>query len=135
MSRRPEASPRRGRVKRLSSSRLTAMLRSALSWMLSLPSRARARRQARRQARTEAALKPLLWEALVPMAEALLRLEHLYQEQHRQLLRQVMLASQQPETKELLLEILQSLQPSPDLVISQRLGLPTQPPSRPSSAS
>lgn len=40
-----------------------------------------------------------------------------------------------PETRELLLEILNSLQPPPEMEIARQLGLPTRPLSSPSSAS
>lgn len=88
-------------------------------------------------------LRPLLLEALTPVAQAMTRLEQRQQETQALVLRleqqhqaKVRLEQVQLlETRELLKEILQSLQPPPELVIAQQLGLPTPPPSSRSSAS
>jgi hypothetical protein len=85
----------------------------------------RERRLARRQAKAELLLRPLLLQALTPVAEAMARLEQAHQQQHLQVLRTLApLLEQQPETRELLLEVLQATQPRPETELAQRLGLP-----------
>lgn len=97
------------------------------------------RRQARQRERLELLLRPLLMEALVPVAQALERLDS-RQRETRELVQALVEmpapeAATPPETRELLLEVLNSLQPPPLGELSQRLGLPTPPPSSRSSAS
>lgn len=79
--------------------------------------------------RAERQLRPLLLEALVPVAQAMARLEERQQET-RALVEHLASRSQEtaPETRELLLEVLNSLQPPPVQELSQRLGLPTPSP-------
>ena len=135
MSRLPEASPQQGQAKKQSSSRITVTRRLALSWTRWRQSRRekRERRQVEKLARTMGpVMQALLMEAMVPMAEALTRLDQRQQETYRQVR---LLQTYQPETKELLLEILQSLQPSAEQVIAQEIGLHPQPISFPSSGS
>jgi pullulanase/glycogen debranching enzyme len=111
--------------------RLQEMRRSVLSWMHWR------QRKAQRQWETEQRLllqirlqhRMLLLEAMVPLAEALQRLDNLQrtaqEQQHKHLQYQ----------EELLLEVLNSLQPSASQQIFQRIGPQMRPPSYPSSAS
>lgn len=126
-----------------SSRRVT--LRSALSWRHWLRS-LRARRLARlerrfrlRQERAALLLGPLWEQHLAPLVEMQLRQQELLREL---MLRQAEVDSRtlavsplQQEQKELLLEILSSLQPSPQVEIARQLGLPLSSPSSPSSTS
>lgn len=104
------------------------MRRLAHSWTLWRQRRATAR-ILRQQVKARLTLEPLLLEALTPVAEAMRRLDQRQQET-RQLL-QTMLAEHQQresqETRELLLEILNSLQPPPELEISRAIGLSAPP--------
>lgn len=111
-----------------------ALRRSWTSW-----SRKRAtRRQDRKRAKQEQRLAPLL-EILLPIA---LHLET-QQEQIERLLvltegltqRPAPEPTTPPETRELLLEILQTMQPPPEQAIFQQLGLRPRVPSSPSSVS
>lgn len=121
--------------RKASSSRPTVTSRLALSWTRWRQSR-RERRLAKRRAELELLLTPLLFRALTPAADAMKRLDQRQVQTQRLLeevaIRQVNLHS---ETKELLLEILNSLQPPPSQEISRLVGLPTPPTSHPSSAS
>lgn len=85
------------------------------------------RRRTREQERWQRRLSPPLHLLLTPALQRLDRLEL----QHQEILRLL----QGSEQTELLLEILNSLQPSPSQEIAQVLGLPTPPPSFRSSAS
>lgn len=85
---------------------------------------------------------------MLPVAEAMRRLEARQQET-RALVEQLALRDPQPapvlspvqaemhhrEVTSLLLELLQATQPEPTAELAQRIGLPTPPPSRPSSVS
>ena len=142
MSRLPEASPQQGRVKKQSSSRTTVTRRLALSWTRWRQSR-REKRLARQRAKMERLLRPLLLEALTPVAQAMSRLEQRQQEaltpvlrleqQHQAKVR--LEQAQLAETRELLVEILQSLQPPAEQVIAQQVGLSAPPTWGPSSES
>ena len=83
----------------------------------------------------EELLTPLLYQALTPVAEAMARLDSRQQETRQVLQALVEMPRQQdPETKELLLEILNSLQPPAEQEIVQLVGRRTPPRSSPSSA-
>lgn len=69
----------------------------------------------------------LLLQALTPMAEAMQRLDSNQQLSHRQLSQQLI------DQAELLMEVLQSLQPSASQQIFPRIGPPMQPVTSPSS--
>ena len=118
-----------------SSSRPTVMRRLAHSWTRWRQKR-RTRQLVKQQERMDLLVRPLLMEALTPVAEAMQRLD-LQQQQTRALLEQLVLKEQAtpPETKELLLEVLQTLQPPPEVEIAQRLGLPLRQSSSPGSVS
>lgn len=107
-----------------SSSRPTVMRRLAHSWTRWRQKR-RTLRLVKQQERMDLLVRPLLMEALTPVAQAMQRLDH-QQQQTRALLEQLVLRepATAPETKELLLEVLQTLQPPPEVEIAQRLGLP-----------
>ena len=115
------------------------MLRSALSWTRSLPSRMRERRAARRRERLQEALTPLLMEALRPMAEAMARLDSSQRELARMLAPlaepRVLQIPELDELRELQLETLQMLQPPAETVVAQLTGLRAPPTSPRSSAS
>ena len=102
------------------------MQRLRASWTRWRQSR-RTRRQERQQKRARKVLHPLLLEALTPVALAMQRLED-RQTETRALVEQLALRpTQEQETQELLLEILNSLQPPPELEIARALGLPRPP--------
>lgn len=118
-------------------SSLLATLRSALSWTLSSPTRARARRLARRREKAELLLRPLLVEQTEQLADSLmpqlLALERQLQAQTG------LLATQQEALRaatELLGEVLNSLMPEPEEQLVSLLSGPfPQPSSLPDSAS
>lgn len=113
--------------------RATQRLRA--SWTRWRRSR-RERRLHRRQEKAALLLTPLLYQALTPVAEAMVRLDSRQQETQRYLERQVQaLRLEQLEQTELLREILSSLQPTAEEQIGQLLGQPLPPISSPSSAS
>jgi hypothetical protein len=111
------------------------MQRLARSWTRWRQSR-RAARLLRRQEKAALLLTPLLYQALTPVAEAMARLDARQQET-RQLVQALVEMPRQPEpqTQELLLEILSSLQPTAQEQIVPLLGPPPLPTSSPSSAS
>lgn len=88
------------------------------------------------QGQLELTLQRHLWDLAIPLLEAVGRLDH-----HQQLTRSrvQLLAEAQKETRnqqeELLLEILQGQQQSAQEQLFPLIGLPTPPPSFPSSAS
>lgn len=125
---------RHPRPRRPSNSLSTAMRRSVHSWTRWRQKRRQLRLQ-RKQEKLRLLLTPLLLEALTPVAQAMQRLEE-RQLETRLLLQQQLASPATPqETRELLLEVLSSLQPPAELVISQQLGLPLPPRSYPSSVS
>lgn len=118
-------------------------LRSALSWKhwrrsLRLRRLARLERRFRlRQERAALLLSPLWEQQLRPLVQEVTLLRKLTLQTEQALTRLEQVVEQRPpeETRELLLEILSSLQPSPEAEIAQRLGLPLSSPSSPSSTS
>lgn len=117
-------------------------LRSVLSWKrwhrsLRLRRQARLERRFRlRQERAALLLNPLWEQHLAPQQQLLQNLLDLQWELQRRLA--MLEQSPSPELaehRELLLEILSSLQPRPEAEIAQRLGLPLSSPSSPSSTS
>ena len=124
----PAPSPRR------SNFLTTAIRRSVHSWTLWRRSR-KEKALARKQAKLARVLTPLLTEAmdqaLTPVAEAMMRLDN----SQLQMLQMLQLAQTQPEIKELLTEVLNSLHPSPAEEIFQRAGTLRLPTSRLSSES
>jgi hypothetical protein len=120
-----------------------ATLRSALSWKLwrlRWTQRRQARQERRfrlRQERAALLLNPLWEQHLLPVQQELLLQSRLLEQTRQDLLtlQQALLTREPEETQELLLEILRSLQPAPQVEISRMLGLPMQPPSSPRSAS
>ena len=144
MSQRLAASRPAALARRVWNSPRTATQRLALSWTRWLLTRAQ-KAEARRRAKLEPVLRPLLLEALTPVAEAMARLEARQQESQLLVLRSLerlehpRLPTQEQqmlmEQKELLLEVLNSLQPPPEREIAQQLGLPLPPTSPRSSVS
>lgn len=104
--------------------RLRATRRLRASWTRWSETRLR-----RRQEKAARLLRPLLLEALVPVAQAMERLE-LRQQETRHLVEQL-----QQEQTELLLEVLQALTPPAHREIARQIGLPPPLTSSPSSAS
>jgi hypothetical protein len=91
-------------------------------------------RRERRQAKLQLLLRPLLLEALTPVAQAMQRLDSRQQELACLVVQlPAEMQGRHLETQELLLEVLQSLQPPPQQEIARRLGLPAPPISSPSS--
>lgn len=128
--------------RRPSSSRPTVtrrLVRSWTRWRQKKKERQQARKQAAltaERARMEQLLQPLLLQALTPVAQAMQRLEERQTETRLLLQHQLAtLQTQDPEVREMLLEVLSSLQPTADQVIAQQLGLPLLPRSSPSSGS
>ena len=86
--------------------------------------RRRERREARRQAELTAALETVLRPLLAPLWEQVAEVQRQLLPMHeaqQTLLREARLPN--PQEMELLLEVLDSLQPPPQLEIAQRLGL------------
>lgn len=107
------------RPQRLSSSLRRGTLRLRASW-----TRWWATRREHRQERLARKWQRRLLPALLPVAEAMQRLES-RQREILLLLEQVALRPvSDPEEKQLLLEILQSLHPPPEQEIARSLGLP-----------
>jgi hypothetical protein len=93
-------------------------------------------RQRRRQEKAAALLRPLLLEALGPVAQAMERLGSRQQELAGLVVQiPAELQGNHLATQELLLEILQALTPPAHREIARQIGLPPQPTSSPSSAS
>jgi len=95
----------------------------------------RLKRQERQQAKWVRRLAPVL----LPVLQSLERLEHPVRPKVELGPLMLLPPSQEltllQEQRELLLELLNSLQPPPEQEIARRLGLPTQPPSSPSLVS
>lgn len=111
-------------------------------WRRNLKARRLARQERRwrlRQERAAALLNPLWEQQLRPLYRELLLLTEAAQTLQRQQAeldsRTLAVSPQLQEQKELLLEILSSLQPSPQVEIARQLGLPLSSPSSPSSTS
>lgn len=135
MSRPPAVSRQGAQARKRSSSPVQVMQRLASSWTRWRQKRTAARLH-RQQEAARQLLTPLLLEALTPMAAAMERLSDRQQETHRLMMALAELApAPEPQTLELLVEILQTLQPEPEQVIKEALGLSTQPSSSPSSVS
>lgn len=67
-------------------------------------------------------VQTLMLEAMSPMAEAMQRQDSLLRTEMEDV--QTMLMRHQDETRDLLTEVLQTVQPNPDQVIRTRVGLP-----------
>ena len=123
-------------------SRITVIWRSVLSWM-----HWRRRARAREQQREERLLRLVLWQVADQLERQQIQLRELELQQRRLLVeamtplaaalqRQDSLRSQQQaELKELLLEVLNSQQPSALTQLSPLIGLPPHQSSYPSSGS
>lgn len=140
MSRHPRPAERPPRLRRLWSF-LRATVRSALSWMRSSPTRTRAALLRRRQAKAERLLLPLLVRQAELLTDSLLaELQQPPPEPVTPVLVELgQLLGQQQETlrvlQELLMAVLDSLQPDPSEEISRLAGPPPLPSSLPSSES
>lgn len=142
MSPRAEAYPPEVRARKPSSSRPTAIRRLQASWTRWRLSRMR-RRQERLRAKLAPVLAPILQEALEqlahPMVLAMGRLDDRQLEIQQRLWQvptePVQVEQPMAELRELMEEILASLQPPAEQTLALQLGLPVPPISYPSSGS